>query len=66
MKLVLELKKNNIKIIDLRGDYLFIDGNLAKDSMLIPLKYVKLEKKYKKEDEEVEPSFFEMLPSNQS
>ena len=56
-----ELITNNIQVIELQRDYLFIKGDLPKDSMLIPIRnishYIKTEPK---EDKDDEPSLFEM------
>jgi len=60
-----ELHTNNIRVLDLQGDYLFIKGNLPKNSMLIPVRtvpnYINEESKKVKDPE---PSLFEMLEDN--
>ena len=35
-----ELKENNINVIELQGDYLFIKGNLPSNTMLIPIRNI--------------------------
>ena len=56
-----ELITNNIQLIELQRDYLFVKGNLPRDSMLIPIRnipnYIKIETK---EDKDDEPNLFEM------
>ncbi len=46
-----EIIDNKISVVDLKGDYLFINGTLPVDSMLIPLRLVKLEKKKQQEEQ---------------
>mgnify|MGYP001600488577 FL=1 len=56
-----ELKENNIQVIDLKGDYMFVKGNLQKNSMLIPIRNIPIYSKYQKKlEEDTESNLFEM------
>ena len=60
-----ELLQNKIQVIDIKGDYLFIKGNLPKNSMLIPIREIsKYSKKEPEDAEDSEPNLFEMPQDN--